>query len=201
MPRLRHLLVCLVAALLAAAVQNAAFSQLRSVEVPLYQPAATPAVKPGPSTVDESGNSAGLYDDGNPNYGNLQKIEEARVGLPLDKRGKVDWMTALRSGAIQPRSDLNGSKSSDLLNLDIILKNTKEMPYVKFPHSSHTEWLTCSNCHDKIFVPKAGANAITMTKIFQGEYCGACHGRVAFATLYSCERCHSVLHGDGKAWW
>jgi c(7)-type cytochrome triheme protein len=75
------------------------------------------------------------------------------------------------------------------------------MPYVKFPHNSHTEWLACSNCHDKLFIPKAGANPITMEKIFRGEYCGTCHDRIAFITHTSCERCHSVPHGDTKAWW
>ena len=81
------------------------------------------------------------------------------------------------------------------------MKNTAEMPHVKFPHDSHTQWLACSNCHDKIFVPKAGANAINMTKIFQGEYCGVCHDRVAFTTMFACERCHSVLQPGAKAWW
>ncbi len=181
-------------------VQQGALSQLRPVPVPRYEPV-KPAAATEQGAADAGQDSNKFYDPLGPNFGNLQKIDEASAGLPLDKRGKIDWMTALRSGAIKPRSDLYGTKGPDVLNLDIILKNTKEMPYVKFPHSSHTEWLTCSNCHDKIFVPKAGANPITMTKIFQGEYCGVCHGRVAFATVYSCERCHSVLHGDGKAWW
>ena len=142
-----------------------------------------------------------FYDEANPDLATLQRSRDATASLPKDKRGDVDWMKALRSGTITPRADLHGEKKNEVLDLDIILKNTREMPYVKFPHNSHTEWLACSNCHDKIFVPKAGANAISMDKIFRGEFCGTCHDRVAFITHYSCERCHSVPHGDIKRWW
>jgi c(7)-type cytochrome triheme protein len=142
-----------------------------------------------------------FYDAANPDLYKLQKSSEAAATLPLDKKGAIDWMTALRSGAITPRAALSGDVKMTVLDLDIVMRNTKEMPYVKFPHNSHTQWLACSNCHDKIFVPKAGANDINMSKIFSGQFCGACHDRVAFLTTYSCERCHSVPHGDVKAWW
>lgn len=131
----------------------------------------------------------------------LQRSADALAKLPGDGKGGIDWMKALREGAIQPRADLRGSGQMDLLDLDVLLKNTREMPYVKFPHRSHTEWLACSNCHDRIFVAKAGANPITMEKIFRGQYCGVCHGKVAFITYLSCERCHSVPQSGTKAWW
>lgn len=142
-----------------------------------------------------------FHDSANPGLPQLQKPTDALAGLPLDKRGAVDWMKALRSGAIKPRADLDGKKKQEVLDLDVVLKNTKEMPYVKFPHNSHTEWLACSNCHDSLFLPKAGANQISMDKIFRGEFCGACHGRVAFITHFACERCHSIPHDGVKAWW
>lgn len=142
-----------------------------------------------------------FYDRNNPDYHKLQKANESLAGFPLDKRGYVDWMKAIRSGTITPRADLTNSKPMEVLDLDVILKNTREMPYVKFPHNSHTQWLACSNCHDKIFVPKAGANPISMNQIFQGQFCGVCHDRVAFITYFSCERCHSVPHGETKSWW
>lgn len=142
-----------------------------------------------------------FYDPASPAYSRLQKSTEAVAGFPLDKKGAVDWMKALRSGAIKPRADLTGTQKMEVLDLDVIMKNTREMPYVQFPHNSHTQWLACSNCHDKIFVAKAGANKIDMTKIFKGEYCGTCHDRVAFLTFFSCERCHSIPQGDTKAWW
>lgn len=200
MPKFRHFL--LAVCLITASVQQNAFSFLRASEQPAEEaaPAAMPAAVEA-AAPENSEEKDRFYDRSNPDHQRLQKADEVRGGLPADKRGAIDWMKALRSGAITPRADLNGSQRSAVLDLDVILKNTKEMPYVKFPHNSHTEWLACSNCHDKIFVPKAGANPITMEKIFRGEYCGACHDRVAFITHYSCERCHSVPHGETKAWW
>lgn len=142
-----------------------------------------------------------LYDTTNPDYPTLQKTNEALGGLELDKKGAIDWMKALNSGFITPRADLKGTGKMEILATDIIMKNTKGMPYVKFPHSSHTRWLACSNCHENIFVSKAGINPISMTKIFRGQYCGVCHGQVAFISNFSCERCHSIPHSDIKAWW
>lgn len=152
-------------------------------------------------TSQEQLDPSSFYDAANPMLRMLQQAADALADLPRDKTGRVDWMRALRSGIISPRSDLQGNKPMEVLDLDVILKNTKEMPYVKFPHNSHTEWLACSNCHDKLFVAKAGANPISMDKIFRGQYCGTCHDRVAFITHFSCERCHSVPHGKIKAWW
>jgi c(7)-type cytochrome triheme protein len=62
---------------------------------------------------------------------------------------------------------------------------------VLFPHRPHTEWLDCENCHDKLFKKKAGETPINMFQVLQGEYCGRCHGAVAFP-LTECRRCHSV---------
>jgi c(7)-type cytochrome triheme protein len=63
------------------------------------------------------------------------------------------------------------------------------MPNVVFPHFPHTYWLDCGNCHPDIFVMKKGANPISMVKIVNGEFCGRCHGRVAFP-ISNCSRCH-----------
>jgi c(7)-type cytochrome triheme protein len=142
-----------------------------------------------------------IHDSDNPDHARLQSLQEAARLLPRDARGSVDWMAALRSGAIAPRADLAGSARPQPLELDVILKNTKDMPYVRFPHRAHSEWLACSNCHDQLFVPKAGANPISMDAIFRGQYCGACHGRVAFVSHLNCERCHSVAHDGLKPWW
>lgn len=145
--------------------------------------------------------SPAIYDTTSPADPVLQKSDGALAGLPLDQRGAVDWMKALISGVITPRADLMGTGKMEIFDADIIMKNTKSMPYVKFPHSSHTRWLACVNCHEEIFVPLAGGNPINMTKIFQGQYCGVCHGKVAFTSTFSCERCHSIPHGYYRAWW
>ena len=142
-----------------------------------------------------------FYDASNPDHQKLQKANEALAGFPVDKKGYVDWMKAKKSGIITPRSGLENAKPLDVLDLDVVMKNTREMPYVTFPHNSHTQWLSCANCHDEIFVPKAGANPISMSRIFEGKDCGVCHDKVAFITFFSCERCHNVPHGNVKSWW
>ncbi|MBI2311390.1 MAG: hypothetical protein HYU77_02675 [Betaproteobacteria bacterium] len=113
-----------------------------------------------------------FYDDASPAYSTLQKANESLGGFPLDSRGYIDWMAALNQNRISPRADLSGSAGMTVLDLDIVMKNTKEMPYVVFPHRSHTLWLDCGNCHPAIFEPRAGAHSITMNDIFRGKYCG-----------------------------
>jgi c(7)-type cytochrome triheme protein len=90
-----------------------------------------------------------------------------------------------------PRSQLFDTTEVNVLDLDIIMDATGEMAMVRFPHKAHTEWLDCSNCHDHIFKKKAGGNPVNMFAILAGEYCGRCHGAVAFP-LTECRRCHSV---------
>ncbi len=135
--------------------------------------------------------SSRLYDASSPQYGLLQQADDALAGFPLDRIGGIDWMRALHDRLIAPRVSVRGSGKMDILDQDVIMRNTREMPYVQFPHESHTRWLACKNCHESIFVAKKGGNPMTMTDIFLGKYCGVCHDKVAFST-YACERCHNV---------
>lgn len=135
--------------------------------------------------------SINFLDEDNPDRLRLQRIEEATRNLPYDANGFPDWMKALNNGLIKPRSSLTGKEKMEVLDLDVIMRNTKEMPFVKFPHRSHTEWLACSNCHPDPFQAKAGSSEIRMANIFRGQFCGKCHDRVAFITFFSCQRCHS----------
>ncbi len=132
-----------------------------------------------------------FYDPTNPDLRHLQRHDEAMAGIAKDANGFPDWMRALKSGAIAPRTGLAPNAGMNVFDLDIVMKNTKEMPWVRFPHSSHTMWLDCSNCHPAPFEPRAGSTPITMAEIFRGKYCGICHDRVAFITFFSCQRCHS----------
>jgi c(7)-type cytochrome triheme protein len=137
-----------------------------------------------------------IYDETNPSYLRLQRIDEATQNLKRDSLGFPDWMASIRSGAITPRANLSADGKMNVLDLDVVMKNTKEMPYVLFPHQSHTLWLDCSNCHPALFTPKAGSNPVSMTEIFRGKYCGVCHDRVAFITFFACTRCHSVARDN-----
>lgn len=131
----------------------------------------------------------------------LQDPTEAMSSFPYDRRGGIDWVKALDLGIIEPRADLKGEKEIMTLDLDILFKDTGNMPWVKFPHKAHTKWLDCSNCHPDIFIPKKGANNPSMDGILAGEHCGRCHDKVAFA-MWICERCHSVPHADSPdKWW
>jgi c(7)-type cytochrome triheme protein len=137
-----------------------------------------------------------LHDPEAPALEVLQQPEEALSVLPPDTAGnKVDWVRALREGYIEPRSYLREKKTLEILDSDVLMKGTGDSLYVLFPHKAHTEWLECSNCHEKLFKSKAGETPITMLAILQGEYCGRCHGAVSFP-LTECKRCHSVPQGS-----
>ncbi|MFN0316311.1 MAG: c(7)-type cytochrome triheme domain-containing protein [Burkholderiales bacterium] len=136
--------------------------------------------------------AAGLHDPGNPALPSLQNPGAALRLLPPDTAGNlVNWVKALRDGYIKPRTNLLETTKVRVLDTDIVMKNTAEMPYVRFPHLAHTEWLECANCHEGLFKSKAGATPINMFDILQGEYCGRCHGAVAFP-LTECARCHNT---------
>ncbi len=111
--------------------------------------------------------------------------------LPRTEDGFIDWVAAINRGIIKPRDsiDLKPKPQSSPLNLDIIFYTKGTMPNVVYPHYQHTQWLDCRNCHPKIFKAQRGSNGVTMAKIFEGEFCGRCHGTVAFPLKY-CERCH-----------
>ena len=136
----------------------------------------------------------GLHDPNSPAVGVLQEPGEALSALPPDAHdagNKVNWPKAIENGYINPKTSRDGKYKMKVLDLDILLTSTREMPMVLFPHIKHTVWLDCANCHEKIFKMKAGATPINMYKILMGEYCGLCHGAVAFP-LTQCLRCHSV---------
>jgi len=112
--------------------------------------------------------------------------------LPKDKYGLVDWAASIKTGKVKPLESLEpGAAAAPPFNLDIVIHTKSNfMNDVVFPHYVHTLWLTCTNCHTKIFQMKAGGNPeMTMPKIASGEYCGRCHNRVAFP-LTDCSRCH-----------
>mgnify|MGYP000152112419 FL=1 len=67
---------------------------------------------------------------------------------------------------------------------------------VVFPHWFHRIRFRCKVCHaDLGFKFQAGGNDITMLKIIDGEYCGACHnGEIAWS-VENCDICHSAKEG------
>lgn len=111
--------------------------------------------------------------------------------LPKTKIGYVDWVEAIKQGIIKPKESLDPNAAAMRpLDFDIIFKVKGDLPDVVYPHYPHTIWLDCRNCHPGVFLMKAGSNPVTMAKILQGEFCGRCHGTVAFP-VSDCFRCHS----------
>jgi c(7)-type cytochrome triheme protein len=134
----------------------------------------------------------GVHDPKSPAVRQLQQPAEALAALPRDSAGNlVDWVKAIDQGAISPRTNILPGTEVRLREDSLIIAKYGSLPAVRFPHRQHTLWLDCSNCHDRLFKPKAGANRFSMTAILNGEQCGVCHGAVAFP-LTECNRCHSV---------
>ncbi len=83
---------------------------------------------------------------------------------------------------------------------DVVINNYSDnagMRPVVFPHWFHRVRFRCKVCHaDLGFAFKAGGNDINMLKIFDGEYCGACHnGQIAWG-VENCVLCHSGMPGS-----
>lgn len=114
--------------------------------------------------------------------------------IPKTGMGEIDWMKGIKDGLFKPfdSTDPDARPYVPLANMDMKLPIKRDfgLPDARFPHSSHTMWLDCKNCHPTIFAPKRGGNPITMHRVIEGEFCGKCHGVVAFR-IFDCFRCHS----------
>lgn len=134
----------------------------------------------------------GIHDPANPAINVLQEPADALSVLQVDTAGNmVDWSRSLEYGFIEPRGSIDGEYTPDVLETTVLMRNTMPLRYVRFPHKTHTQWMSCKTCHDSIFVAEVDANPINMGKILKGEYCGICHGAVAFP-LTECDRCHNT---------
>ena len=82
---------------------------------------------------------------------------------------------------------------------DVVINNYADkagMNPAVFPHWFHRIRFACKVCHaDLGFKFKAGGNEITMAKIIDGKFCGACHnGEIAWS-IENCFMCHSGKPG------
>ena len=115
--------------------------------------------------------------------------------LPRDHAGNIDWVAALRHEVIRPRDGIGGPRSpapgAFEFKFDFYFPGPTEMFDAFFPHSTHTEWMDCAQCHPRIF--KTRPVQIQMADVFAGKYCGECHGTVAYPVMTGCERCHTGL--------
>lgn len=113
--------------------------------------------------------------------------------LPKDDSGGVDWVAALREGVIAPWAGLTeDAPPKREFGFDFIYKPENKEDDAVFPHSSHSEWLACNNCHPSVFEGfDFLRGALNMDAVEDGQYCGRCHGKVAFPQGDdNCTRCH-----------
>ena len=107
----------------------------------------------------------------------------------------VDWVQSLRKGQFVPIWSLDPkAPAPEPIDMDIIIPAVGKTADVRYPHKAHTELFDCDACHPSIFIMQAGANrerGLSMVNIVRGQFCGVCHGKVAFP-LDDCNRCHSV---------
>jgi len=118
-----------------------------------------------------------------------------KKGLPRERFGNgIDWMKAEDEGRVKLKDYLPGIsiKKKKLSNpKDQSLESQNEaMPNIIFSHKKHAVWNGCEVCHPDIFSVKRGESVYSMADIFDGRYCGVCHGRVAFPNQ-DCQRCHT----------
>jgi c(7)-type cytochrome triheme protein len=132
----------------------------------------------------------GSYDDDQPRpeIESIKDWEKALEMLPKDYKKKADWSAAIEQGLVRPRpGDDPQSLLATAFKYDFIIASDKPKNEAYFPHSAHTQWLGCDNCHMTLYPYKR--NPATMKEMRTGASCGTCHGNVAFS-LKQCKRCH-----------
>jgi len=116
---------------------------------------------------------------------------EKLAALPRYEKGDINWVKALDDGLIKPKPGIDDSAQDEETEDFMVTMIPKESPDDKayYPHLPHTKVLSCKNCHNAIFKKKEGASDFTMQAIKKGEFCGVCHGSVAFHPK-DCDLCH-----------
>jgi c(7)-type cytochrome triheme protein len=116
--------------------------------------------------------------------------------MPRERFGNgIDWEKAEEKGLIKPQDHVEGisiERGKMVVQKDFALEaKVAGMPDIIFSHKKHTVWNGCEFCHPELFVGiRKGTTKYSMIEIFEGRYCGACHGNVAFP-LSDCQRCHT----------
>lgn len=116
-------------------------------------------------------------------------------GFPKARFGnRVDWLKAEELGKLELTDYLEGisipgrkfeAPADFELDADV-----EGMPDIIFSHEKHAVWNGCELCHPQIFQIQRSTTTFQMQEIFDGKYCGACHGRVAFSNS-DCQLCHA----------
>ncbi len=122
---------------------------------------------------------------GSDRFAELSRLPAARFG------NRVDWVAAFEEKWIAPVRFLSIPPLADEVNekkLEMDATWSGVSPSV-FPHRKHTNWLDCNDCHPGVFNIRSKTSNVRMSQLLKGEFCGQCHGSVAFP-LTDCSRCH-----------
>ena len=82
---------------------------------------------------------------------------------------------------------------------DVVINNYSDSAGMRpavFPHWFHRIRFRCKVCHGDLgFKFEAGGNDISMLKIIDGQYCGACHNGLLAWSVENCDLCHTGKPG------
>jgi len=121
-------------------------------------------------------------------YDFVRKFPRSRFG------NKVDWLKAEEKGLIKLKDYIEGvsikRKPLKIPKETELRAKEAGMPDIIFSHEKHAVWTGCELCHPDIFGIKKGVTVYSMQDIFNGKFCGACHGKVAFPNT-DCRLCHT----------
>lgn len=126
-----------------------------------------------------------------PEIESVKEWDKVKQILPKDYKKNIDWSSALNDGMIRPRVGKDPRALwASMFQWDFTIKGEEAEDDAFFPHSAHTVWLGCKNCHNPELYPYR-RNPATMKEMKAGASCGACHGKkkVSFS-LKACDRCH-----------
>ena len=112
--------------------------------------------------------------------------------LPRDSKGAVDWMRALDEKTITPKPGVDPTaEPASTADYEITFTNEGSGKSATFRHTTHTQWLSCKNCHSGIFKKKDDNLQFTHDEMEAGKYCGACHFKVVIVQS-GCKGCHAA---------
>jgi len=125
-----------------------------------------------------------------------QELYAVTKRMPKSAYGNhIDWLAAEAKGLIHLKDALPGitrvRKPIRYAGEVTLHAREFDMPEIIFSHTKHAVWNGCEMCHPDIFGVERGATKFTMQEVFDGRYCGACHGKVSFPVDFDCRLCHT----------
>jgi c(7)-type cytochrome triheme protein len=114
------------------------------------------------------------------------------ASLPRDSKGAVYWMQALDEKLITLKPGIDpATEAASTLDSEItFVPDGNPGKSAVFRHATHTQWLSCKNCHPTLFKKRSENLQFTHDDMDAGKYCGACHKKAVFVPG-GCKGCHA----------